>query len=166
MNTTLRSYVLQQWRRFFGLNATAVTPRLYVGGQFRPAQWVELHALGIRAVLSLQAEYVDQFHGPLPEAVLRLDVQDFHPPAIDQIEAAADFITAQHQVGRTVFVHCHAGVGRAPLVAAAYLMRSQAYSVDDALAAVRQARPIIRPNRRQLQRLHEYAAHLHRPVHS
>jgi protein-tyrosine phosphatase len=162
MNPLPRAYLYQQWHRFFGLNATAVTPLLYVGGQFRPDQWPDLYALGIRAVLSLQAEYIDEFSGPPPTAALRIAVADFHPPAVDQLDGAADFITAQHAAGRPVLVHCHAGVGRAPMTAAAFLMRRHAQSAAQALQTVRQARPIIRPNRRQLQRLDEYAAHLHR----
>jgi protein-tyrosine phosphatase len=160
MNPLPRVYLYQQWQRFFGLNATAVNPLLYVGGQFRPDQWPALYALGIRAVLSLQAEYIDRFSGPAPAAVLRIEVADFHPPAVEQLDCAVDFIIAQQQAGHAVLVHCHAGVGRAPLTAAAFLMRRHAHSAAEALQTIRRARPIIRPNRRQLQRLHDYAAHL------
>jgi hypothetical protein len=42
-----------QWRRYFGLNISQVIdPLLFVGGQFDPQQWTQIHALGVRAVLS------------------------------------------------------------------------------------------------------------------
>src|SRR5690349_11658009 len=78
-------YLRAQWRRVFGLNITQVDELLFVGGQFRARQWPALHALGIRAVLSLQAEHEDEFHGPPAPRTLRLLVPDFHPPTVDQL---------------------------------------------------------------------------------
>src|SRR5689334_18410171 len=88
----LRRYMATQWRRAFGLNVSRIDELLFVGGQFRAAQWPGLHRLGVRAVLSLQAEYEDQFHGPPPARLLRLHVPDFYPPTIDQLHEAVAFI--------------------------------------------------------------------------
>lgn len=60
-------YLGSQWRRAFGLNVSLIDPLLFVGGQFRPEQWPALHALGVRAVLSLQQEREDRFAGAPPE---------------------------------------------------------------------------------------------------
>ena len=125
------------------------------GGQFRPDQWASLYALGIRAVLSLQAEHEDTFVGSPPERALRLLVPDFHPPTIDQLHAAVDFIAAAHADQLPVFIHCHAGIGRAPLTTAAFLT-TRGLSVTTALTAIRTARPIIALNQRQIARLHEW----------
>src|SRR5215213_1970460 len=89
-------YLHTQWRRGFGLNVSRVDDLLFVGGQFRARQWPALRALGIRAVLSLQAEREDTFHGPPPDRVLRLLVPDFHPPSIAQLREAVAFIRAAH----------------------------------------------------------------------
>jgi protein-tyrosine phosphatase len=150
------SYLRAQWRRFFGLNLSPVTPLLYVGGQFEPAQWPAIHALGVRAVLSLQAEREDRFAGPAPERALRLLVVDFTPPSVEQLDEGARFIADAHAAGLPVLVHCHAGVGRAPLAAAAYLMASEAAGHGAALARVRAARPIIGPNPAQVDALRAY----------
>src|SRR5688500_12973249 len=82
--TRLWLYTVTQWRRLFGLNVSQIDDFLFVGGEFTPAQWGELHAVGIRAVLSLQAEREDQFEGTPPQRALRLPVEDFHPPSIEQ----------------------------------------------------------------------------------
>jgi predicted protein tyrosine phosphatase len=148
-------YTTAQWNRFFGLNVSRVDDLLYVGGEFRADQWPQLRATGIRAVLSLQAEREDVFDGPPPERVLRLEVIDFHPPTIEQLHRAVAFVRDAHADGLATLIHCHAGVGRAPLTAAAYLVAQGATSVA-ALEQVRRARPIIGLNERQMQRLIEW----------
>jgi protein-tyrosine phosphatase len=153
-------YLRTQWARYFGLNISPLTPLLLVGGQFRPVQWAAIQALGVRAVLSLQAEREDQFAGPPPERALRLLVQDFTAPSMEQLDEGVAFIGAAHEAQLPVFVHCHSGIGRAPLMAAAYLMASGGLGHGEALSQVRAARPIVGPNGGQLARLREYELRL------
>jgi predicted protein tyrosine phosphatase len=153
-------YLRTQWRRGFGLNVSHVDDLLFVGGQFRPRQWPALHALGIRAVLSLQAEREDRFYGPPPDRTLRLLVPDYHPPQIDQLHQAVAFIQAAHAERLPVLVHCHAGVGRAALTASAFLIAS-GMTQAQAFAHLRRARPIIALNAIQQARLLEWER-LHR----
>src|SRR5690606_23993969 len=117
-----------------------------------------LYNLGVRAVLSLQQEHEDRFSGTPPERVHRLLVPDFHPPTLEQLSEGVEFISSAHAVELPVLVHCHAGVGRAPLMAAAYLMASRGIDHRAALAELRAARPIIDPNALQIARLREYEA--------
>jgi protein tyrosine/serine phosphatase len=148
-------YLRTQWRRVFGVNVTQIDELLFVGGQFRPQQWPALHALGIRAVLSLQAEYKDQFHGPAPARTLRLEVLDFHPPTVEQLHEAVAFIESARAEGLPVMVHCHAGIGRAALTASAYLV-SQGLDHAAAFRIIRRARPIVVLNAMQQARLAEW----------
>ncbi|MBK9710487.1 MAG: dual specificity protein phosphatase family protein [Kouleothrix sp.] len=148
-------YARTQLRRAFGLNVTRVDELLFVGGQFRPRQWPALHALGIRAVLSLQAEREDLFHGPQPERALRLLVPDFYPPTVEQLREGIAFIQAAHADRLPVMIHCHAGVGRASLTASAYLVAC-GQGWQDAFGAIRRARPIVKLNGAQRERLEEW----------
>ena len=148
-------YTVTQWRRVFGLNISRIDDLLFVGGEFRARQWPRLHALGIRVVLSLQAEREDIFQGAPPERALRLEVPDFHPPSVEQLREAVAFIQAAHADRLPVLVHCHAGVGRAALTASAYLV-SRGLGHDDAFQLVRRARPIVYLNDLQRQRLEEW----------
>jgi predicted protein tyrosine phosphatase len=148
-------YLRTQWRRGFGLNVSRIDDLLFVGGQFRARQWPALRALGIRAVLSLQAEREDTFHGPPPDRALRLLVPDFHPPLIAQLQEAVVFIQAAHADHLPVLVHCHAGVGRAALTASAFLIAG-GMSHAEAFANIRRARPIIALNAIQQARLAEW----------
>lgn len=160
----MNSYIRAQWGRLFGLNVSPVTPLLFVGGQFRAAQWPAIHALGVRAVLSLQGEREDSFEGPAPERTLRLLVVDFTPPTLEQLAEGVQFIAASQAAELPVFVHCHAGVGRAPIMAAAFLIASESLSHRDALGRVRAARPIVGPNAAQIRRLREYEGRLRTPT--
>lgn len=156
----MRAYLRTQLQRVFGLNVSPVGQLLFVGGQFRADQWPQLQALGVRAVLSLQAEHEDRFSGTPPERALRLLVADFHAPTIAQLSEGVAFIAAAHAEGLPVLVHCHAGVGRAPLMAAAYLVAVHNMPHRTALAHLRAARPIVALNVRQLARLREYERHV------
>ena len=148
-------YVCTQWRRGFGLNVSRIDDLLYIGGQFRARQWPALRALGIRAVLSLQAERADTFHGPQPDRALRLLVPDFQPPSVNQLHEAVAFIRAAHAEQLPVLVHCHAGVGRASLTASAFLIAG-GMRHSEAFAHIRRARPIIALNAVQYARLAEW----------
>jgi protein tyrosine phosphatase (PTP) superfamily phosphohydrolase (DUF442 family) len=148
-------YLRTQWRRGFGLNVSRVDDLLFVGGEFRARQWPALRALGIRAVLSLQAEREDSFDGPPPDRALRLLVPDFHPPSVEQLHEAVGFIKAAHAEQLPVLVHCHAGVGRASLTASAFLIAG-GMSHATAFAHIRRARPIVVLNAIQYARLAEW----------
>jgi predicted protein tyrosine phosphatase len=146
-------YTCTMWQRWFGLDASQVDPFLFVGGQFQPAQWKILHALGIRAVLSLRSEYEDRFIEPYPDRVLRLMVRDGTAPSLEQLEEGVAFMQAAHDASLPVLVHCRAGVGRAPTTAAAYLVTKNNLAPNHAMRIIRDVRPIVAPNRVQMQGL-------------
>lgn len=153
-------YATTQWRRIFGLNISQIDDLLFVGGEFSVVQWPAIHALGVRAVLSLQAEREDSFSDPHPARALRLPVEDFQAPTIDQLREAVAFIGAAHVERLPVLVHCHAGVGRASLTASAYLI-SQGLGRGEAFGRIQRARPIVALGDVQLARLIEWEQ-LHR----
>jgi protein-tyrosine phosphatase len=59
--------------------------------------------------------------------------------------------------GGGVYVHCGAGVGRAPSMAAAYLV-STGLTADEAWATIREVRPFIRPKPEQMAQIERFAA--------
>ena len=152
-------YATTQWRRLFGLNVSQLDELLFVGGEFSPAQWPALHMLGVRTVLSLQAEREDLFEGTPPERTLRLHVEDFQAPTIEQLQEAVTFVHAAREDQLPVLIHCHAGVGRASLTTSAYLM-TQGLSHIEAFDRVRRARPIAALTEVQRLRLIEWEQHL------
>lgn len=79
-------------------------------------------------------------------------------PSLDWLREQVAFVAEQRQEGRTVFVHCRAGVSRSATVTAAYLMARDGLSRDDALARLRAKRSRIGPNPAFLRLLAEWEA--------
>jgi protein-tyrosine phosphatase len=67
-------------------------------------------------------------------------------PSLEWLREVCDFIDDQRRAGRTVFVHCLAGVNRSGAALTAYLMREHRWSREQALAFVRSKRPHVQPN--------------------
>jgi hypothetical protein len=141
------------------LRYSPVTPQLYVGGQMNAGGWRWLAARGLTADLNLRSEFDDAAHGIVPQSYLWLPTDDDHAPAMEQLQAGVDFIRRNIEGGGKVYVHCAGGVGRAPTMAAAYLV-STGLSVEQAWALVRTTRPFVTPTPPQLAALEQFAADL------
>jgi protein-tyrosine phosphatase len=139
------------------MNYNRITEHLYVGGRLNPYDWDALAGQGITVNVSLQAEERDQFLGAAPEVSLWLPTPDFIGPGVGAIKIAVPFIQAMTREGRRVYVHCYAGVGRSPTVAAAYLFAS-GMSLEAAVALVEMRRPATTLNDGQRQQLREFAS--------
>jgi protein-tyrosine phosphatase len=118
-------------------NYSQIEEGLYLGG------YVAEPPRGTTAVLNL-CETEDLYQ----VAVHRWEpIRDAAPaPGLDWLRQQVEFIEAQRQAGRSVFVHCRNGVSRSGLVVLAYLMARKGWSRDEALAFVRSRRPVVRPN--------------------
>jgi predicted protein tyrosine phosphatase len=134
-----------------------VTPQLHVGGQYRRRGWPRLEARGITAVVDMRVEFDDRAAGIAPESYLYLPTVDDCAPSLEDLEAGAAFMAQEIARGGGVYVHCGSGVGRAPTMAAAYLVRS-GLSPAQAWDRIRQARPFIRPTAVQIEQLERFAA--------
>jgi hypothetical protein len=119
-------------------NYAQVEDRLYVGAR------VNEPPPGTQAVLCLSF-----FKDPYSVKVARWrPIEDGGPaPSLDWLREQVDFIAAQRAAGRQVYVHCDAGMNRAPMVTVAYLMYEHHLGRDDALAFLRQRRPGVGPNK-------------------
>lgn len=133
-----------------------VTPLLHIGGQQYPNGMAELEARGIRAVVNLRKEFDDTAAGVATDNYLHLLITDNTAPSQEQLQRGVEFIAGQIERGNGVYIHCGVGVGRAPTVAAAYLV-STGMSPDEAWAKLRAVRPFIWPNRRQRASIEQFA---------
>ena len=124
-------------------SVSQITPQLHVGGQYRRRGWPRLAARGITAVVNLREEFDDNDAGIAPPHYLYLPAADDHPPTLEQLREGVTFINGEVAQGGGVYVHCGAGVGRAPTMAAAYLV-STGLTPDQAWASIRGVRPFIR----------------------
>ncbi len=137
-----------------------VTPQLYVGGQYRKRGWNRMQRMGITAVVNMrEARHDASANGIGPERYLHLPTNDNTPPSLESLRAGAAFIADEIARGGVVYVHCGVGVGRAPTVAAAYLVRT-GMSPAEALAAIRKVRPFVHPTPGQRRQLEAFAAEM------
>lgn len=139
------------------LRHSRVTPYLYVGGRVSGLGWRRLHAAGVDAIVNMRQEQPLEKRDVTPAAYLCLPTPDNHAPTLEQLEQGSAFMADAIGQKRGVYVHCASGVGRAPTMAAAYLLTT-GLSLDEALAAIRRTRPFIRLNRLQIEQLARFAA--------
>ncbi|MBZ0302367.1 MAG: dual specificity protein phosphatase family protein [Anaerolineae bacterium] len=133
-----------------------ISPLLHIGGQHYPQGLPALRARGISAVVNLRKEFDDEAAGVALEHYLHLPVIDNTAPSQEELQAGVDFMTEQIGAGRGVYVHCGVGVGRAPTMAAAYLV-STGLTPNQAWARLRAVRPFIWANGRQRAAVNQFA---------
>lgn len=152
--------ILSRWIRGAPISRfSEITPDITISGQYQKHGWPILAKRGITAVINMRTEWDDQAAGIAPPRYMHLKVIDNTPPTLEMLQAGVDFIKQEVANGGKVYIHCAAGVGRAPTMAAAYLI-STGMTPDAALDHIRKIRPFIRPTPAQIAQLHAFEAKL------
>lgn len=134
-----------------------VTPNLYVGPQYTTRGMEHLKKHGVTANVNLRIEYDDAAHGLAFAKYLHLPTIDDDAPTLEHLAEGAEFIRDEIENGGTVYIHCAGGIGRAPTMAAAYLI-STGKTLDEALAMIRKPRPFVLLTDIQMKQLRAYEA--------
>jgi predicted protein tyrosine phosphatase len=132
-----------------------VTPHLYVGSQFNRFGKRMLEQQGIQACVNMRIEKDDAALGLALLKYLHLPTVDDEAPSTEHLQKGIDFIREIVQSGGKVYIHCGAGVGRAPTMAAAYLI-AEGHTLDESLALIRKVRPFITITPPQMQQLQDF----------
>lgn len=142
-------------------DADEIVPGLWVGSAPSSVQVAALVSAGIDAVVDLRAED-DAVRREWPDyiTVAVVPLRDHGTPSLDVLGAAATAVSDLMGAGRTVLVHCHAGVERAPTVACAALVQ-QGWSLEDAYRRVTERRSVAAPTDGQLASLSLVSAAKH-----
>ncbi len=137
-----------------------ITPQLYLGGQHRRRGWPKMQKMGFTTIVNMRESWHDDTaQGISGDYHLHLVTQDNTPPMLAQLQEGVVFIQAAVERGDKVYVHCGVGVGRAPIMAAAYLV-STGLTPDEALRKIRAIRPFVHPTSTQRARLVDFAEYL------
>ncbi len=134
------------------LKFSRVTPLVYVGPQFRKSGKSMLQRKGFRHLVDLRVEFDDAEHGLELESYCHLPTVDDAAISMEHLTQGIEFIHSAVERGEKVYIHCSAGVGRAPTLAAAYFI-SRGMTLADALSLVKRARPFINIMPPQMEQL-------------
>lgn len=152
------------WPRLSGVplaRFSRVTPQLFVGAQFNAAGKHTLTTWGITGSVNLRAEWDDATRNLAFARYCYLPTEDGEAPTLSQLETGVAFIQQTIETDGKVYIHCRSGVGRAPTLAAAYLV-SRGHALTDALQLIQKVRPFIQVTPAQLDRLRQFAIAYHR----
>ncbi|MEM6336187.1 MAG: dual specificity protein phosphatase [Bacteroidota bacterium] len=132
-----------------------ILPQLYVGEQYGKRGMETLREAGVTDTVNMRIEFDDAEHGLTLDRYCYLPTVDDTPVSLDHLREGAAFIRDAIDAGRTVYVHCAGGLGRAPSAAIAYLITT-GLTFDEAHAKVRAGRPFVSLKPGQVARLREF----------
>lgn len=128
------------------MDMTWVTERIAVGGGiWTDDQMIEVVRQGVTHIIDMQIEFDDRpIAKPYGVEVLWNPVDDdFQPKSPEVFQKGVDFATAALDDSEAkLYIHCAAGVHRAPMMALAVL-RSLGYSLDDAMDVIESRRHVV-----------------------
>jgi hypothetical protein len=128
-----------------GIDITWVTDRIGVGGGIWTAEnMAAVSRAGITHIIDMQIEFDDtQLAGPHGIAVCWNPVDDdFEPKPAEVFVRGVEFALAALETdGTKLFVHCAAGVHRAPMMTLA-LLGVMGWAVEDAMGLIEGRRPV------------------------
>jgi protein-tyrosine phosphatase len=123
-----------------------LTARIAVGGGIWTAEnMIQVARTGVTHVIDMQIEFDDTpLAVPHGIRVLWNPIDDdFQPKSSDVFQRSVDFaMEALQEQGTKLFVHCAAGVHRAPMMTLAILC-SLGWEVTDALQLIEARRPVV-----------------------
>lgn len=136
-----------------------ITPNLWLGGApHYPRDYETLLEAGIDAVVNIRAERHDDFELYESHGIdyLQLKVYDILIPPPEIIDEGVAFIHKHVEKDKAVLVHCAKGRGRSVTLLAAYLMRYNDMTFDEADELLRKKRPLSNLQSRHRQALESW----------
>ena len=132
--------------RTFIMDMTWLTGRIALGGGIWSAEnMAQVARAGVTHILDMQIEFDDtSLAEPHGITVLWNPIDDdFQPKSPEVLQRGVDFaLAALDEGGTKVFVHCAAGVHRAPMMSLAILC-SQGWNLEDAVRMIEKRRPVV-----------------------
>jgi len=129
------------------MDMTWITDRIAVGGGiWTDEQMIELVRHGVTHIIDMQIEFDDTpLAEPYDVKVLWNPVDDdFQPKAPEVFQRGVEFARAALEDPESkVFIHCAAGVHRAPMMTLAVLRAALGFSLQDAVEMIESRRHVV-----------------------
>ena len=130
-----------------------IMPKLYLGSSINTKDELEyIKKLGINVMvdLTLNQQVADTI---VNDFYLKIPVEEGEALTLEQMKIGSDFIKMCMDSGHKVFVHCRTGRHRSSTLVAAYLIRYESASTEDAVKFIHSKRNAAKPNTEQTARL-------------
>jgi protein-tyrosine phosphatase len=128
------------------MDMTWVTDRIAVGGGiWNEENMEELVQHGVTHIIDMQIEFDDRpLAEPYPvEVLFNPTDDDFLPKPPELFQAGVDFaLEAMEEPQSRIYIHCAAGVHRAPMMTLA-ILRVLGWSLQDAKALIQEQRYVV-----------------------
>ena len=128
------------------MDMTWITEQIAVGGGiWNDAKMIQIFRAGITHIINMQIEFDDRpLAEPYAVSVLWNPVEDdFLPKPAEVFQKGVEFaLEAVRDSGAKVFIHCAAGVHRAPMMALA-ILRASGWKLEDAMETIQSLRPVV-----------------------
>jgi len=133
-----------------------ITPNIWLGGApsyARDYDFILEHQ--ITSVINIRAEREDNvaFYDKNDITHIQYKVPDVTIPQDEVISHAVEWMKDEIEDGRVVLVHCAKGRGRSATLVAAYLMKEEGMTVEEANALMKKNRPLTKLEGRHHTRL-------------
>ena len=132
--------------KVYGMDMSWVTGRIAVGGGIWHAEnMAEVARAGVTHIIDMQIEFDDtRLADPFGIEVLWNAIDDdFQPKPPEVFQRGVDFaVKALDEPGTKLFIHCAAGVHRAPMMGLAVLC-SLGWKLKDAMKLIEARRPVV-----------------------
>jgi|SRR5579862_1648273 len=128
------------------MDMTWVTERIAVGGGiWNDQNMEELVTMGVTHIIDMQIEFDDRpIAEPYPVKVLYSPTDDdFQPKPPELFQQGVQFaLEALDEPNSKLYIHCAAGVHRAPMMTLAVL-RAMGWKLDDAMGLIQRRRYVV-----------------------
>jgi protein-tyrosine phosphatase len=144
------------WRGgyFAAPDAVEVLPGLQIGAEPGRRAVRALTKTGITRVVDLRYESTPASQWPRSVTVVRYPLPEYAAPSLDTLDQLSKLVVGLIQQGDNVYLHCRAGVQRAPLIACAVLVQ-MGWQVPAALQRITTRRGVATFSKAQLEVLGE-----------